>query len=234
MNTLRRQSRTALTLVLGALLVATAPAAARPRWIGPVRVFPGAAPSVGMDGAGDLIAAWADSAGSVRSSVRPAGADWGPDVTLSAPGEDSHDYGPPHVAVGSAGDAVVVWSSALGVRADLRSPGADFGMAQTVDPKPGTMTTAAMNAHGDGVAVWLTPGYVGGNVRTAFRPRRARFGAPRTIRTSDFSRPSAALAAIGETAWRSTRSMGRRPEASRHAGASSPPTTRSGPSSAAS
>ncbi|HEX3737348.1 MAG TPA: PKD domain-containing protein [Solirubrobacterales bacterium] len=154
-------------MALAALIVAVAlpgSALAAPTWLAPVSLsapgYNGEDPQLGVDQAGDTVAAWVRFDGSneiVQGAERPAGGSWSAAVNLSAPGEDAED---PRLAVDAAGDAVAVWRRYDGtddiVEAASRPPGGSWGVP--VDLSAGgenaDSPSVAVDPAGDAVAVW--------------------------------------------------------------------------------
>jgi len=127
-------------------LIQAATQAAGGTWQGPVDLSaPGndaEEPQVGVDPAGDAVAAWVRYDGTddiVQAATRAAGGTWQPGVNLSAPGENGEE---PQVAVDQEGDAAAAWSRSDGSDAIVQVSGYDAAGPQLRSlsiPKTGTV-----------------------------------------------------------------------------------------------
>jgi hypothetical protein len=117
-------------------------------------------PSIAVDGQGNAIAVWPDSAGIIKAAFRPAGSAFGSPVELST-GTNNSD---PRLAMSGNGTAVVTWVDGTTVRAASRPPGGSFGSGQSLGTTGGTTPFAqvAVNDSAAAAVVWTAnPG--GGN-----------------------------------------------------------------------
>ena len=164
------------------------------QWQAPIDLS-GAGPmggqDVGLDDAGNAIAAWTIDLGSgpvAQAEVRPfASGSWGAPITLSRPGETA--VGAPSLAVNGAGDAVAVWTRGGGVVQASTRPATSGVWQPAVDIAPGAEPQVALDPVGSAVAVWSVPG---GGVQSSFRPAGGGWSGP-----ADVSRGAGSSARIG-------------------------------------
>jgi hypothetical protein len=115
-------------------------------------------PQVGMDAAGNAIAVF-EAASSIQAAIfEQATSSWIlPAVTISTTGVNSL----PQVAVNPAGNAIAVWRSTptpASIQAAVYNHTTGMWSSPTIISTPGQNTTSpqvAINASGNGVAVWL-------------------------------------------------------------------------------
>ena len=164
------------------------------QWQAPIDLS-GAGPmggqDVGVDEAGNAIAAWTIDLGAGRvaqAEVRPfASGSWGAPVTLSRAGETA--VGASSLALNGAGDAVAVWTRGGGV-VQASSRAASTGVWEAaVDIAQGTQPEVALDPAGNAVAVWSVPG---GGVQGSFRPAGGGWSGP-----ADVSRGAGTEARLG-------------------------------------
>ena len=148
-------------------------------------------PSIAVDPAGNALAVWTQSDGTnlrIHSAYKPAGSSFGPDVFVSATGQDASA---PAVSLDNSGNALVVWqrydatppTGKLRVQAAIRTPGAGgtFGSTSTLstagqdafDPR----VAAGPNVDANGVVVWTRSD--GTNLRVQSARRKDVTGIPR-------------------------------------------------------
>jgi PKD domain len=148
--------------------------------------------SIALDGQGNAIAVWPDSAGIVKAAFRPAGGAFGGPVELST-GTSNSD---PRLAMSSNGTAVVTWFDGTSVRAASRPPGGSFGPGQDLGTAGGTTPFAQVSVNDSGAAavVWVAnPG--GGNgdvIRSRVRTAGGDFAAAplQTLSAAAASQPA--------------------------------------------
>jgi hypothetical protein len=127
-------------------------------------------PQVAMDGSGNAIAVWWQHVGGqmdVMANRFVVGTGWGTEVAIEA---DASDVGVPGIAVDAAGNAMVVWPSAVAtggfsfeykVWANRFAVGTGWGTATSIDianinsanPEP----QVAIDGSGNAIAVWHRP-----------------------------------------------------------------------------
>jgi hypothetical protein len=159
-----------------------------------------------MTSDGTAVVLWAETDGSIRAALRPAGKSFGRPQKVS--GTLRGQFGVPSVATDRAGDLLVAWSRFFTagsqrtwqVHAVWRPARGAFGAVVTlgtgVDPR------AAFNARGDAVVSWTSLVETGGTFpvpysRTAvaqvtIRPVGGRFGPATTLSTT----PTTAVSAV--------------------------------------
>ena len=146
---------------------------------------------VAIDGAGNVVAAWARSGPSglvAQAAVRSASSGiWGPPVDLSRP--DAAVAGPPSLAVGSGGNALVGWVLASGV---VQAAAWSGSWHSPVDLGSGAAAgvDVALSASGDAVVVWTA----GAVVRAAFRPAGSGWTGAADVASSAHSLPAPQVA----------------------------------------
>jgi hypothetical protein len=139
------------------------------------------APQVAIDAQGAAIVVWErrTAAGDtstrlVRAALRPAGGTWQPPADLSAPVAGEHPLSPA-IAIGPAGDAVVVWQHFDGtssiVQSASRAPGGAWQTPVDVSAagEDASGAQVAIDAQGVATAVWQAGGS-SAVVRSATRP----------------------------------------------------------------
>jgi hypothetical protein len=180
------------------------------QWQAPIDLSEaGAIPAqdVGIDQAGNVIAAWTIDRGTghvVQAELRPvvSGA-WGAPVSLSSTSGNA-PIGPA-LAVNAAGDAVVVWARGDGVvQASFRPVSTGVWSAPADLSSPGTTAgpEVALAPSGDAVAVWSWrgAGSTGSVVQASFRPAGGGWGASEAVSTNPAAngrRPQVAIDASG-------------------------------------
>ena len=148
-------------------------------------------PSIAVDPAGNALAVWTQSDGTnlrIHSAYKPSGSSFGPDVFVSAAGQDASA---PAVSMDNSGNALVVWqrydatppAGKLRVQAAIRTPGSGgtFGATSTLslpgqdafDPR----VAAGPNVDANGVVVWTRSD--GTNLRVQSARRKDVTGFPR-------------------------------------------------------
>jgi hypothetical protein len=173
----------------------------------PVGPGNGQAPTIGVDGAGDVTVIWESWAGGmtlIEAVERPAGGAWSVPTVI---GEEPTASNPePWVAVDSAGDAVAVWKKAEVIQSAFRPAGGSWGAPIAISGEESFVPQAAMNAAGDATVVWMA--HRGGRyvVKSAFRPAGGEWESPTLVSQpgEEGGDPQIALDAAGDTlvAWR--------------------------------
>jgi len=155
-------------------------------------------PHVALDRRGGAVALWSRGV-HVEAAFAPRGGRFGK-ARFVGRGDI------PQLAANPRGDALVVWrvdiSPKSRVHAAFRPAGGRFGRPQTISgADAGEETQAALDRHGDGLAIWRRRGRNGGDnrVEAAFRPADGRFGRPQTLsrRAAGASRPQVAFDSHG-------------------------------------
>ena len=175
------------------LQAAWRPGTSRP-WQAPIDLS-GAGPmggqDVGLDDAGNAVAAWTIDLGAglvAQAEVRPfASGSWGAPSTLSRAGETA--VGAPDLAVNGAGDAVAVWTRGGGVVQASARPASSGVWQPAVDIAPGTQPQVVLDPAGNAVAVWAVPG---GGVQGSSRSAGGGWSGP-----TDVSRGAGTSVQIG-------------------------------------
>jgi hypothetical protein len=167
----------------------------------------GQAPTIAVDGAGDVTViweGWAEGTTLIEAVERPAGGAWSLPAVI---GEEPTASNPePWVAVDSAGDAVAVWKKAEVIQSAYRPAGESWGAPIAISGEESFVPQAAMNAAGDATVVWMA--HRGGRyvVKSAFRPAAGEWESPTLVSQpgEEGGDPQIALDAAGDTlvAWR--------------------------------
>ncbi|HXB66018.1 MAG TPA: PKD domain-containing protein [Solirubrobacteraceae bacterium] len=165
------------------------------------------APVVGVDGAGEAVAAWpAAGANYIIEATTVSGAAVSAPQKLSAPGENAVS---PAIAVDERGDAIVAWTRENGtenvVQASFRPAGGHFGAAVSLPTKSGNTMhpEVAIDAAGDATVVWERFDGAEEIVEAATRPAATgAFTAPVELASSSGNpmEPAVAMNAAGDTA----------------------------------
>jgi hypothetical protein len=161
-------------------------------------------PKIAMNAAGAAIAVWHARVGSdnvYQAAIRPPGGDWaGPeDIADAAPGEAA-----PQVALGPAGDAVVVWAGLFSgiVEASERPAGGAWSEPEDLSAAGGEATSprVAMDATGDAVAAWQRSDGSSSIVQVSERPAGGGWSEPEDVSAAgqDASAPQIALNPVGD------------------------------------
>jgi hypothetical protein len=116
-------------------------------------------PQVGVDGDGDAIVTWTrtiDATDRDRIEARTISAAGTLGSTLNLSGD--RETGFPQIAINDSGDAIVVWSQASGIRAQLLGADGTLGPLRSVSPadEGGDRPSVGVDASGNGVVVWHT------------------------------------------------------------------------------
>src|SRR2546423_1769048 len=154
--------------------------------------------------AGKAIVVWECSKGRntvVQASTRAAGRSWSAPHDLSAPGQDAHV---PQVALDRVGDALAVWARSNGtdviVQAALQRPSGAWlppedasGPGLDVD-RP----DVALDAHGNGVAVWQSSDGSNSVIEAATRTAAGSWSTPQPLSSGGYSeRPQISVDSAG-------------------------------------
>ena len=123
------------------------------------------APQVAMDEDGDAVAVWRQGTSpTIQAAFRGSGGSFGPPAAVSVAGPGTAEI-PQEVAMNAAGHAIVVWQAASGgqalIQAAARPPGLGFGAPASLTQALGGLAPSprvAIDAAGDGIAVWLRGG----------------------------------------------------------------------------
>jgi hypothetical protein len=161
-------------------------------------------PAVAADAQGDAVAVWVRSEGAewrAQAAYRPAGGSFSAPQTLSPAGYEARE---PHVAMNTAGQAIVVWTldSPAGekIQAASVAPGGTFSEAVDVSgfSNDNYESHAAIDAQGDALVVWT--GWDGANTRIeeSQRPTGGGFG------TTQFLSPAGTNASEAQAAYDAT------------------------------
>lgn len=147
-------------------------------------------PQVAFDAAGDALAVWrfdGSPASTVQGSYRPAGGEFGPAHTASAPSTQPAQA--PQVAFDGQSDGVVTWQQSDGkelrVDASVRSPGGagTFAAPSTLDP--GGQEAYEPRIAGDGlsgtIVSWKTFNGITSSTQAAMRPAGGSFAPAVTV-----------------------------------------------------
>jgi hypothetical protein len=150
---------------------------------------------VGLNAAGDAVAAWswrrsATGANVVQASFRPAGGGWGAVTDLGSSGPNPSRV---QVAINSTGGAAVVWRDGTSLKAAgrSRSTGAWSAPATVATNVAPSGAELALNAAGNAVAVW--PNGTTGAIRASLRPAGGAWRPPVRIGAAGSSAPRVAL-----------------------------------------
>lgn len=137
--------------------------------------------------AGRAVAVWeCPKAGNtiVEAATRAAGGSWSAPHDLSAPGHDAHA---PQVALDRAGNALVVWARSNGTdvvtqAAQQRATGAWLAPQDISGPGPDVdRPDVALDARGNGVAVWQSSDGSTSVIRAATRTAAGSWSAPQPL-----------------------------------------------------
>jgi PKD domain len=142
------------------------------------------------DSAGDALAVWrfdGSPASTVQGSYRPAGGEFGPAQTASAPSTQPAQA--PQVAFDGQSDGVVVWQqsdgSELRVDASVHSPGVAGTFAAQTTLDPGGQEAYEPRIAGDGlsgtIVSWKTFNGITSSAQAAVRPAGAVFAPAVTV-----------------------------------------------------
>lgn len=189
--------------VLALCLLGPASAAAAPTWLAPQgladAVQTAYSPTVAAAPDGTVLATWARSDGPqirIQARVRPPGGEFGPAVSLSAPGADALQ---PVPAFDAQGNAIVVWSRAGRVEGALRPAGGEFAAARVVSPETESASapTIAFDARGDATIAWAGVSGTSPNLTYRVRARTWRadggFGEPQQLTSATMASANEAL-----------------------------------------
>jgi PASTA domain/PKD domain len=138
----------------------------------------------------------------VQASTRTRGGSWTPPHNLSAPGRDAHG---PAVALDRAGNALAVWTRSNGtdvlVQAAFRRANGAWLPAENVSG-PGLDADSpdvALDAHGNGVAVWQSSDGSSSVVKAATRTAAGSWSTPQSLSSGGYSeRPHVGVDSAGE------------------------------------
>ena len=164
-------------------------------------------PRVAVSPSGDVVAIWksaptAGGNGVTRVRVKPAGGDWGPEQTISTPGNDTNDA---RVVIDPSGNALAAWNDFTDqqIKFATHSGGGAWTAPQPLSaatPQAFDMTLA-VNAAGAALAVWRqTDATTKVRNFVAARPAGGSFGPPQAVSAPDRNAggdPSVALAPDG-------------------------------------
>jgi hypothetical protein len=181
MSILRGAARAVLCALAVVTVAALAPAAeAAPAWTAPAEL---SAPGhtafeqhVAIDPAGDAVAVWQRSNGTVsvvQAATRPAGGAWSAPVDLSDP-EISGQL--PRVAIDAAGEAVATWEGSSSVNVTQVAtlpPGGTWTASVTLSEagRNSSDPTVAIDPAGDAIVVWAGANGAGTSIaQEAMRP----------------------------------------------------------------
>lgn len=199
--------RRAVILALAATILLCSPALATRAWLPPVRLAPPAAVTegadVGMDAAGNALAAWVRDGG-VQIATRPVGGAWSQPRDFSPTGVDARDLS---VNVNARGDVLVVWTEDLGTGARVaryrsKPLGFEFGGSGQMSDLGVSQLDVEMNAVGAAVVTMMREGKVEATVRAHADDN---FRLPRTVSVgTNVSSPSAGIDDAGNAivVWR--------------------------------
>src|SRR5256714_7274462 len=155
--------------------------------------------------AGKAIVVWECQKGGntiVQAVTRPGRGNWSAPHDLSAPGQDAHV---PQVALDRVGDALAVWARSNGtdviVQAALQRPSGAWlppedasGPGLDVD-RP----DVALDAHGNGVAVWQSSDGYNAVIRAATRSAAGSWSTPQALSSGGYSeRPQVRVDSAGD------------------------------------
>jgi hypothetical protein len=215
----RRWASAGLIALACALLLASGAAGAT--WSEPLAVSPteqyAEEPNVAIDDHGDVAVVWRQSIDSYNSaiqvSVKPAGSSFSAPIELSnGPGQSPE----PAVALGPAGEVLVVWESEDGTRkisgervmfSEGSVAGGEFSEPKAIAMEGvsggGRPLKVAIDRHGEALAVW--EGFPGHMVYATRAPGAGSFSAPVAVTNPGLSvdRPGIAIADNGSAivAW---------------------------------
>jgi PKD domain/PASTA domain len=120
----------------------------------------------------------------VQAATRPPSGSWSAPHDLSAPGHDAHA---PQVALDRTGDALAVWARSNGtdviLQSALRRASGEWAAPEDVSA-PGLdvdQPDVALNAAGNGVAVWQSSNGVTTGIRAATRTAAGSWSAPQAL-----------------------------------------------------
>ena len=158
-----------------------------------------------VNAAGRAVAVWeCPKVGNtiVQAAMRSARGSWSAPHDLSAPGHDAHA---PQVALDRAGDAVVVWARSNGtdvvVQAALQRANGGWLAPQDISG-PGVdvdRPDVALDAHGNGVAVWQSSDGSSSVIRAATRSAAGSWSTPQALSSGGYSeRPHVGVDSAGE------------------------------------
>ena len=158
-----------------------------------------------VNAAGRAVVVWECSKGGntiVQASTRAAGRSWSAPHDLSALGQDAHV---PQVALGRAGDALAVWARSNGtdviVQAALQRPNGAWLPPEDVSG-PGLdvdRPDVALDAHGNGVAVWQSSDGYNSVIRAATRSAAGSWSTPQALSSGGYSeRPQVRVDSAGD------------------------------------
>ena len=198
----------ALAVAVLALMLPASSAAA-PAWLAPQDLsVPGHdsyAPQAALDPAGNAVAVWLHSDGTnviVQAAVRPGGGAWGAPQDLSTAGQDALK---PQVALDAAGNALAVWIRSNGtnyiVQAAARPAGGAWSAPQDLSAAghDADFPQVALDAAGNGLAVWEGDNGTNEIVQAAARPAGGAWSAPQDLSATgqNAHRPQVALDPAG-------------------------------------
>ncbi|HEY6836644.1 MAG TPA: PKD domain-containing protein [Gaiellaceae bacterium] len=194
---------------------------------------------IAVNAAGRAVVVWECPEGGntiVQAATRPARGSWGAPHDLSAPGHDAHL---PQVALDRAGDAVAVWARSNGtnvvVQASTQRPNGAWLASENVSGAGLDVVhpEVALDAHGNGVAVWQSSDGSSSVIRTATRTPAGSWSTPQAVSTGGSAeRPQVGVDSAGDAVavWSLDAAHVRTQAAFRRAGGSwGQPETLSGP-----
>ncbi|HWW09345.1 MAG TPA: PKD domain-containing protein [Candidatus Acidoferrales bacterium] len=160
-----------------------------PRFLSPAG-FNADNPQVAFDSSGNALAVWrfdGPPASTAQGAYRPAGGEFGPVQTISAP--VPHPAQRPQVAFDGQGYGVVAWQQEDGidprVYASVRSPGASGAFSPQSAVDPGGQEALEPRIAGDGLSAvilsWKTFNGITSSTQAAVRPAGGSFGPAATV-----------------------------------------------------
>jgi hypothetical protein len=165
-------------------------------------------PQVGMDGSGNALAVWQQHDGTrynLWSNRFTAGAGWG--VAALVETDNAGDASDPQLAVNANGNALAVWTQHDGVRRNIvasrYTAGTGWGavaLIETGSAGSATEPQVAMDANGNGLAVWVQDDGTNANVMANRYAEGSGWGTAAPIETDnagDANEPRIAIGANG-------------------------------------
>jgi hypothetical protein len=151
---------------------------------------------VGIDGSGNVIAAWMDSNSAVETASLPVGARKWTKITILAARGQAVD-----LAVNATGAAIITWATGTAAFAASGTVLGGFGAPVTLGPPPGYPighTRVVLNGQGDAAAAWVTSAGPSGADLVATRSPDGSWAPAVTLSTTPDGRIDVAIDGAGD------------------------------------
>lgn len=144
-------------------------------------------PCVGMDGNGNVVAAWLEEA-ALMANTLPVNGSWGTAYALS-----ESNASEPSLVVDPAGNATVIWVQSGVVMTAFMPVGSTWGVPQALSGTGSSSPQISVRPNGDLAAIWVT----NGAVQAAMRSFDSSWSAVSTLASSGGSSPQIGVGSGG-------------------------------------